>query len=71
MPDNIPHAHCPTCAQYPQAYRLGYAEALEGWIEDVGNTPDVPPDVEDESQWWLAYWHGKSAGRRAKGDAHV
>jgi len=55
--------HCDSCAQYPQAYRLGYAEAQEGPVEEVGQTPDVPQHVEEESNWWLAYWHGKAAGR--------
>jgi hypothetical protein len=26
----------------------------------------VPEEVEDESQWWLAYWHGKHEGRQAR-----
>lgn len=58
--------HCPTCATYPQAYRLGYAEAIEGWVEDVGHTSDVPADPEGESQWWLAFYHGKHVGRMTR-----
>lgn len=59
-------AHCASCAAYPQAYRLGYATALEGWVDDVGSTPDVPEDPEEEGRWWLAYWHGKHIGRQAQ-----
>ena len=56
-------AHCESCARYPQAYHLGYADVLEGPIDDVGNTPDVP-EGEEECNWWLAYWHGSRAARQ-------
>jgi hypothetical protein len=66
MPDPTPR-HCPTCARYPHAYRIGYAEAYEGVLENRSTRPKVPPTVEDERHWWLAYWHGQDAGQCAAG----